>query len=117
VTWPVRRSANLRANDLSSAVDCYRSIPDFQKTIELLERVPSHPAKQSLAWIQLIQQVVEARPDNFSKVILPAEKKILEQILEQALGVSRKKRAATKKTAVKKAVKKAKKQPPKSVLF
>jgi hypothetical protein len=115
---PGAAEAYLAADDLLSAVDCYRSIPDFQKTIELLERVPTHPAKQSLAWVQLVQQVVEARPDNFSKVILPAEKKMLEQILEGALGVSRKKRTpATKKAAVKKvatkAVKKAVKKPTK----
>jgi hypothetical protein len=41
------------------------------------------------------------RPSEFTKTILPEEKKLLEQILELSLGASRKK-PATKKTTAKK---------------
>ena len=41
----------------------------------------------------------EARPAEFSKVVLPQEKKLLEQVLEASLGVSRKKSAAKRAPA------------------
>ena len=47
------------------------------------------------------------RPDKFNRVILPEEKKLLESLLEQSLGVERKKPAVKKATTKKAASKKA----------
>lgn len=95
----------LAVGDAAAALDCYRSIPDFEKTMELLARLDTHPAKESLEWVRRMRELVDARPSNFNKVILASEKKLLEQLLEGALGASRKKavrKAATRKTPAKK---------------
>jgi hypothetical protein len=63
----------------------------------------------SYEWLMQLRTLAEARPENFNRVMTAPEKKILEQMLEHALGVSRKK-AAAKKTAPKKAA--AKRPPP-----
>jgi tetratricopeptide (TPR) repeat protein len=88
----------LNAGSPADALRCYRSIPDFDKALALLDQVGQHPARNSLLWIQRMRDVAAERPDEFGKVVLPAEKKLLEQVLEAALGVSRKKRAAAKRT-------------------
>jgi hypothetical protein len=97
----------LRAGSLPDALRCYRSIPDFDKALELVDRIGEHPAKESLLWVRRMRDLAARRPQEFSKVILPAEKKLLEQILETSLGATRKKPAA-KKASVKKAAPKKK---------
>jgi hypothetical protein len=60
-----------------------------------------------------LQEVIAQRPENFTKVMKPTEKKILEGLLEQAFGASRKKAPAVKKApAAKKAAVKKKPSPP-----
>jgi hypothetical protein len=86
----------LRAGKTAEALRCYRLIPDFEKSLALLERVKDHPARESLKWLRRMRDLAAERPANFSKVMLPAEKKLLEQVLETSLGVSRKKAAAKK---------------------
>jgi hypothetical protein len=85
------------------ALHCYRSIPDFEAALKLVGEMGDHPAADSLRWIAELQQLVSRRPDKFTKVMTPAEKKLLEEILERSLGVARRKptpkKAATKKTA------------------
>jgi hypothetical protein len=49
-----------------------------------------------------LQQLVAERPDKFTKIVTPAEKKLLQDVLERGLGVSRRK-PAQPKTSVKKA--------------
>jgi hypothetical protein len=98
----------LRAGHTADALRCYRGIPDFDKALELLGRIGDHPSKGSLEWLRKVRDLAAARPPEFSRNVLPAEKKLLEGILETALGVSRKK-PGTKKPAVKKAA--AKKAP------
>jgi hypothetical protein len=88
----------LRADVPQEALRCYRRIPDFDKALELVERIGQHPAKESLLWVRKMRDLAAKRPQDFTKVILPAEKKLLEQILESSLGASRKK-ATTKKAA------------------
>jgi hypothetical protein len=102
----------LRAGSPPDALRCYRRIPDFDKALELVGRIGQHPAKDSLLWIRRMRALAAERPQEFPKVILPAEKKLLEQILETALGASRKKPAA-KKAAAKKPAAPRKKAPPK----
>ena len=87
----------LKAGSPPDALRCYRSIPDFEKSLSLLDRVGQHPARNSLVWMRRMQELAGERPDEFGKVILPAEKRVLEQLLEAALGVSRKKKAAAKR--------------------
>lgn len=82
---------------VGEALRCYRAVPDFGKSLELLDRVGEHPAKDSLLWVRRIQELAAERPANFTKVMLPAEKKLLEQILETSLGASRKKPAAKRR--------------------
>jgi hypothetical protein len=60
-----------------------------------------HPAAGSLQWISEMQKLVEKRPDKFTKMVTPAEKKLLEEILERSLGVTRR-RPAPRKAAAKK---------------
>ena len=59
-----------------------------------------------------MRKLAEERPSGFNKLILPSEKKMLEDMLETALGTTRRKpgvrKTVAKKTVAKKAaVKKA----------
>jgi tetratricopeptide (TPR) repeat protein len=84
----------LRAGSPKDALRCYRSLPDFDKALELLEGMPDHPARASMVWLRRMRDLAAERPPEFSKAILPGEKKVLEQILEASLGATRKKAAA-----------------------
>jgi topoisomerase IA-like protein len=76
-----------------------------------------HAAAPALEWVAAMQALATTRPENFNRVIKPEEKALLQNVLESALGVQRKKpgakKVAAKKTAAKKAAAKktaAKKQ-------
>ncbi len=92
---------------LKEALQCYRSVPDLEAARSLIRELGEHPAAESLEWIARLQSLVAERPEKFSKVLTAAEKKILEELLERSLGVTRRKPAprktATKKTGAKKA--------------
>ncbi|MFN0101937.1 MAG: hypothetical protein ACKV2U_07590 [Bryobacteraceae bacterium] len=91
------------AGDLDSAIDCYRRIPDVKLTLAAMKQSGKvHTAAPALEWVGAMQALAAKRPDNFNRVIKAEEKKLLESVLESALGVQRKK-AATKKAAAKKA--------------
>jgi hypothetical protein len=96
----------LKAGSPKDALRCYRSLPDFDKALELLEGMPDHPARASMVWLRRMRDLAAERPPEFSKTILPGEKKVLERILEASLGATRKKAAAK---AAPKAAPKAKK--------
>jgi hypothetical protein len=53
--------------------------------------MPDHPARASMVWLRRMRDLAAERPPEFSKTILPGEKKVLEQILEASLGATRKK--------------------------
>jgi hypothetical protein len=82
---------HLAAGDLKEALSCYRSIPDLDAALKLVGKIGEHPAAESLQWISRLQQLVAERPEKFTKTVTAAEKKLLEQLLERALGVSRRK--------------------------
>jgi hypothetical protein len=84
----------LKAGSPKDALRCYRSVPDFEKALELLQGMPDHPARASMDWLRRMRDLAAERPEEFSKTILPGEKKLLEQILEASLGATRKKAAA-----------------------
>jgi hypothetical protein len=88
----------LAAGKTADALRNYRSIPDFDKTMELIGTLEHHPAKASLEWVQRMRELAAQRPPEFAKALLPTEKKMLEEILETSLGATRKK-AAPRKTA------------------
>jgi len=91
---------HLAAGNLREALSCYRSIPDLEAALKLVGEIGQHPASESLQWISRLQQLVAERPEKFTKAVTPAEKKLLEELLERALGVSRRKpvpRNTTKK--------------------
>ncbi len=69
----------------------YRSIPDLEGALELAEQMPDHPATESLRWMAEMQRLVSKRPERFIKMAVPAEKKLLEEMLERSFGVVRKK--------------------------
>ena len=92
---------HLAAGNLKEALSCYRSIPDLEAALKMLGEIGEHPAAESLQWIARLQQLVAERPEKFTKVVTPAEKKLLEELLERALGVSRR-QPAPRKTAKKK---------------
>ncbi len=77
--------------NLKEALTCYRSIPDLEAALKLLGDIGEHPAAESLQWISRLQQLVAERPEKFTKAVTPAEKKLLEELLERALGVNRRK--------------------------
>ena len=85
------------------ALACYRSIPDFEAAAALIKDLSDHPATEAYDWLIRLKEVLAGRPANFSRVMTPAEKKILEQMLEQGLGVKRRQPAPRKTTAAKKA--------------
>ncbi len=111
------------AGNLEAAIDCYRRIPDVSQTLAAIRELKKpHPAAPALEWVAELQALAAKRPDNFQRVIKPEEKKALEDLLESALGVQRRKpaakKAATKKVATKKAAPKkaaAKKATPRKV--
>jgi len=81
------------AGNLREALNCYRSVPDPEAALNLLREMGDHPATQSLEWISRLQALVAERPEKFTKVVTPAEKKLLEELLERSLGVKRRKPA------------------------
>ncbi|MBI2689198.1 MAG: hypothetical protein HYX27_23080 [Acidobacteria bacterium] len=108
------------SGNLDDAIDCYRRVPDIQRTLSVMSGLNKpHTAAPALEWIAAMQSLAGQRPDNFNKVVKAEEKKLLEAVLETALGVQRRKpaakKAATKKAAAKKtAVRKTivRKRPP-----
>ena len=94
----------LDAGASEDALRCYRNIPDFEKALEVASTIGSSPAGESLLWLDQMRKLVASRPANFSKVVLPAEKKLLEEMLENALGTTRRKPAAKKPAVPKKKV-------------
>ncbi|MBK5293694.1 MAG: hypothetical protein JJE04_18700 [Acidobacteriia bacterium] len=87
--------------DLESALDCYRKVPDIKLALGAIKELGKpNAAAASLEWVAEMQALAAKRPDNFNRVMKPTEKKLLEQVLEQSLGVQRKK-PAVKKVAVK----------------
>jgi tetratricopeptide (TPR) repeat protein len=91
----------LLAGDRKEALRCYRTVPDLKAALGLAVEMGGHPATESLAWITKLQTLVSQRPEKFTKVVTAEEKKALEELLERALGVSRRK-SALKKPGVKK---------------
>ncbi len=94
--------AFLAAGMTAEAVDAYRTIPDIDAALNLVEKVGNHPAAESLRWVKRAKQLMEERPEKFAKVIRPEEKKYLQDILEAGLGV-KKRIPVARKTTVKKA--------------
>jgi len=89
-------ASHLAAGNMKEALSCYRSIPDLEAAVKLVREIGEHPAAASLEWMSRLQQFVAERPEKFTKVVTAAEKKFLEEVLERALGVSRRKPAARK---------------------
>jgi hypothetical protein len=89
--------------NLKEALLCYRTIPDLDEALKLVGQIGEHPAAASLEWIAEMQRLVAKRPQNFTKTVTTAEKKLLQELLEKALGVNRPK-AAPRKVAKKSAV-------------
>jgi hypothetical protein len=89
--------------NLKEALLCYRTIPDLDEALKLVGKMGEHPAAASLEWIAKVQRLVAERPENFTKTVTAAEKKLLQELLEKALGVNRPKpapRKVAKKSAV-----------------
>jgi hypothetical protein len=93
----------LAAGSPTDALRCYRRVPDFDRTLELLEQVPDHPARESLEWLRRMRDLAAQRPADFNKRIMPEEKKLLEELLESSVGAARKKPGTKKPAAAKKA--------------
>jgi hypothetical protein len=79
--------------DLKNALKCYRAIPDFAAALDTVRQMGEHPAAPSLEWLARVQALVAERPDKFTRIVTEPEKKLLEDMLEQALGVKRRKPA------------------------
>jgi hypothetical protein len=80
------------SGQLKEALNCYRSVPDLESALCVVRELIEHPAAPSLEWMAQLQELVSKRPEKFTKIVTPAEKKILEDLLERALGVTRRKR-------------------------
>ncbi len=89
----------LANGNAKEALSCYRLIPDLEEALKLIPQAQDHPAAESLRWMADMQQLVSKRPEKFTKLVTPAEKKLLEDMLERALGVTRKKPAPRKVAA------------------
>ena len=79
--------------DLKNALKCYRAIPDFAAALDTVRQMGDHPAAPSLEWLAKVQALVAERPDKFTRIVTEPEKRLLEDMLEQALGVKRRKPA------------------------
>lgn len=86
------------AGDLDKALRCFRSVPDFASALRLVRTLENHPARESLDWLAELEKLLAKKPDKFNRTMTMPEKKLLEAMMERALGVQRKKPAA-KKTA------------------
>lgn len=104
-----RSAANcyIANGNAKEALSCYRLIPDLEAALKLIPQAEDHPAAESLRWMADIQRLVAKRPEKFTKLVTPAEKKLLEEMLERALGVTRKKPAPRKVVSAAVAKKKA----------
>lgn len=91
-----------QAGNKKEALACLRAIPDFERAFALIREMGDHPAAESYEWLVEMQKVIARRPQNFNRVMQASEKKLLEQTLEQALGVAKKKPAPRKAPAAKK---------------
>src|SRR5207253_289560 len=100
---------HLLAGNMKEALNCYRSIPDLQAALKLVGEIGDHPAAETLEWISKLQQLVAQRPEKFTKVVTAAEKKLLQEVLERGLGVSRRKPVVKKAAVVRKRPKAPKK--------
>jgi len=83
----------MHVGDLKNALRCFRAVPDFAAALQIVRRLPDHPAAPSLEWLARLQSVVGERPEKFTRTVTDAEKRFLEDMLEQALGVKRRKPA------------------------
>jgi hypothetical protein len=92
-------TAYLKIGDRDKALRAYRSAADFTSALGLVRQIDDHPARKSLEWLAEMDQLVKRRPDNFGRVMLPAEKRLLEGVLERGLGVQKKKPTPRKKAA------------------
>lgn len=85
------------AGDLAAAVDCLRQVPNVEAAYEIMRQMePRHIAQDSYDWMMQVREVFAKRPANFNKVMTVPEKKALQLLLEQGLGVQRKVPAARK---------------------
>ncbi|MDQ6678580.1 MAG: hypothetical protein M3Z09_14940 [Acidobacteriota bacterium] len=109
--------AHLAAGERKEALQCFRKVPDFERTLALLDEMGDHPAADSLRWVREMQKLADRRPPDFSKVITPSEKKLLETILEQSLGATRKKPVPRKAAAKKGPVKRSRPRAPDASRF
>ncbi len=96
----------LELGDREKALRCFRSIPDFAASLELVRKIDGHAARASLEWLAELDGLLAKRPENFNRVMVAAEKKLLEGMLERGMGVKRKKPGVKKAAAAKKAPKK-----------
>ena len=51
----------LRAGRPQEALRCLRSIPDFDRSLQLLEEMPDHPARESLLWLRRMRDLAAER--------------------------------------------------------
>jgi tetratricopeptide (TPR) repeat protein len=89
---------HMAAGNLKEAVNCYRSIPDLDASLKLLSEIGDHPAAESLQWMARVRQLMAERPEKFNRTMVAAEKKLLQEMLERGLGVTRRKPAERKTT-------------------
>jgi hypothetical protein len=90
------------AGNLKDALLCLRSVPDVAGALAAARALGDHPATPALEWISRLQALVEERPEKFTRTVTEAEKKLLQDLLERALGVTRKKPATRKTSATRK---------------
>jgi hypothetical protein len=92
----------------------YRSIPDFDKALELMGEIGGEPAAaESLEWVVELRKILEKRPQNFARTATAAEKQFLTALLEAQLDGPRVKKAPVKRAPRKTAAKTAKPLAPK----
>jgi len=102
----------LELGERDRALKCYRSIPDFAATLELVRQIDGHAARPSLEWVAELDAVLARRPENFNRTMTGPEKKLLEGMLERGLGVQRKKVVAKKAAGAGAIKKKVVRKPP-----
>lgn len=100
-----------RIGSSKDALRNYRSAPDFEKALELVEQASDRSAEETLRWIMEVRQVLDKRPAGFSKTATAAEKKFVADLLETNMQAPRTKRVARPKTAPRTAAKPRKPRP------
>ena len=98
---------HMAAGNLKEALTCYRSVPDLEVALKLVDEVGEYPAAESLRWISKLQQLVAERPEKFTKMVTQRKRNCWKSCWRrrwESAGAKRLRRQGIKKAPARKRV-------------